>query len=323
MNIRIKNLLAYLPIITLSGCVSLSLVSPSFNYNNNYSGGNPNQITCDTGGFFSYPVCSIPISRFVALTAQYADPLESDAMVVYAMRNNNAFIFNDLVKTSVIESLNKGMFAGKYITNDATITFPPYLDELNEKLTNEYQPENNYISEADTYIYKFTLNAIHFAITPCIDVSDSISSPYDKEQYQQLFMLYKAFSIQYTNDILRHVGSGYFHFDTKYEDEEDLYNHLYASILKLNPSQLQHLAQAVFQRTNDAHPSFESGFYTDTGVAFGAIGTFSCTAENTSWKKYGSDYFGLNVSGVRILVQFKNRDVFANTDKQKLGIIPN
>ena len=317
MHIRIKRLMSYLLIILLSGCVSLSLVSPSFNYNNNYAGGNPNQITCDTGSFFSYPVCSIPISRFIALTAQYADPLESDAMIVYAMHNHNAFIFDDLVKTSLIESLNK------VATTDTTLRFPPYLDEMNEQLNNVYLPESDYVKEADMYIYKFTLNAIHFAITPCSDVSDNITSPYDKEQYQQLFTQYKVFSIQYTNDILRHVGSGYFHFDTKYEDENDLYDHLYATILKLNPSQLQHLAQSIFQRTAEARPSFDSNFYTDTGIAYGAIGTFSCTNENTSWKKYGSDYFGLNVSGVRILVEFKNRDVFANTDKQKFSILNN
>lgn len=305
----------------LGGCVSLSLVSPSFNYNNNYSEGNPNRISCDPGGFFSYPNCSIPISRFVAITAQYADPLNNDALIAYA-NENNSFVFDDINKITTLDKLNK-MFYSKPMSGERFHKLPQYFQERLEKMRDTYIPENDFKKIAHTYIYAFTLNTIHFAVTPCNNPTSQVDAPYDKEKYEQLYLKYKVFSIQFTNDILRHIGSSYFHFDTEYENEDDLYEHLYTKILKLNPSQIVSLAQKIYAQTNAEEPTFESSFYTKAGLTFGTIGTFKCTTDLTSWDKYGSDYFGLNVSGVRMLVHFKNRDVFANTDSHKMNIMNN
>lgn len=317
-----KTLLTYLPIIfLLSGCLSLSLVSPSFNYNNNYSGANPNQITCDVGGFFSYPECSIPISRFVALTVQYADPLESGAILTYAQKNNNAFIFDDIEKTATLESLNQQVFTQLDYNSLKFIHLPDSVQNLLIKQKNHYMPHDNYKKQVATYIYLYTLNAMHFAITPCEPFIPGTESMIDQKHEQQ-FMIYKVFSIQYTNNILRHIGNSYFHFNTTYENEDDLYEHLYANISKLDANQLLTLAKSIYQQTVAVAPQFESSFNT-TGITFGTLGDFYCRRDSTGWQKYGSDYFGINVSGVKLLVNFKNRDVFTNTEKTNFKIINN
>ena len=59
-----------------------------------------------------------------------------------------------------------------------------------------------------------------FATNSCDAVTQSYLSV-TSASYQQQYMLYKVFSIQYTNDILHHISGS---LTGKYDSEHDIYN---------------------------------------------------------------------------------------------------
>ena len=311
-KLQLTNLLKLLFILTsilmtLSACVTLSLVSPSISYNNNYGGAsNPNQIFCTQGSFFKSAFCTIPLSRFVAISSNNADMLESNALVNYAVANNS-FIFNDLTQVKVLTMLNTQIQESE--TSERYQHLPESVKKMYGKLQTKYIPEKNYAKQADAYIYIYALNTIDFATSACPNAELESSVLYSAKEYQQQqqFMLYKAFSMQFTNAVLMHIADS---VDGKYKNEADLFESLYAEILELDPVMLRSLAIQAYNTSLNAQPKFERSFYTREGIRFTRLGNFSCTKDIASWHRYAYEFFGLNVSGVRDEVHFKTSDVF-------------
>lgn len=304
-------------LLAMAGCTTLSLISPSFTYNNNYnSSNNPNMISCNDGTWFTSPYCSIPIAKFVTLTAKYADPSPKNILMDYDLKHGN-FIFYDLNQPKIIDQLNSE-FLKNFPEIDKYAAMPNPLQSLYTKVKENYIPHKNYQKLMEAYIYIYTISTLHFATSPCPtpDYGGGAFLAAESLTYQQQYVLYRAFSIQFTNYVLFNLSDS---VDGKYKDERDLYNTVYAKILKLNPYRLVRLAQDLYEQTTVYLPQTESGFY-NNGLNFGELGTFSCNKYGTSWYRFGFEFFGNNISGIHRLVHFKEQDKLENMDKSKFNL---
>ena len=302
--------------LAISGCMTLSLISPSVSYNNNYAAGsNPNQIFCTPGTFFKAAYCTIPLSRFIAISSHNADLMESSTLITYAKTHNNAFIFDDITKNTTLTELNNHIQESLLQTK---FQQPPLeVSKLYTKLTTVYIPEQNQLKQADTYIYLLTLNTLRFATDPCpVAFAENESANATPAAIQQL-MIYKVFSVRFTNAVLMHIADS---VDGKYDNETEMFDGVYAAILDLKPEQLRSLAIKAYQSTLQTAPKYNPDFLTPGGIRFAKVGNFSCTKEGTEWLRYGFEFFGLNISGVRNVVKFKTPDIYSNTDADRLMI---
>lgn len=329
-NLKYKNIikttLIMLPLgFMLSGCPTLAATAipgllpaliPNFNYNSIDI--NSNRISCYKGGIISSDYCSIPISRFVSITGDYADPYDVNLLLSYDINNNQHFFFDDINHTSTIDKLNKD-FLSNYPTPDEFAQLPVALQNLYIRMREKYIPKHDYKHLYSSYIYLYTINALHFATAPC-DMPYQLNSNLkaNESTLLQREMLYKTFTIRYTNEVLHHVADN---LSNKYNSETDLYNAVYKSILAIDDTKLQIMAQNLFSTINNHLPPFESAFFSDTGVSFGNIGTFGCATKGGYWTRYDYEYFGNNVSGVDIRVQFKQQDTLSQIETNKVAII--
>lgn len=306
----------------LAGCPSIATWLPSMvpslvpSVNLTNVSVNNNQISCFPGGLFTSEYCSIPITRFLAITTDYADPYsESNFLVAYGQKYNR-FVFADLDEEARLDQINSE-FLANYPTTAILAKMPENLRNLFIKIKEEYIPQRNYKKLSEAYTYLYTITTLDFATDPCLTrFSPATTAQESAEQLQ--FMQYKAFSIQYANAILMHISSS---LDSKYNNEFDAYEHLYTRILKLNAYQLDNLATGLYDKTMLYSPTqFESSLYT-IGARFGELGRFSCTGNATSWYKFGFEYFGTNISGIKRDINFKNKDIFENYDNEPIPII--
>jgi hypothetical protein len=300
-------------IVTMLPSVMPSMV-PSINYNS-IDVQNPNQISCNEGDLLSSEYCSIPISRFVAITSSNADPYYGSVLLLYGKDHN--FFFDNINKTEILESINVA-FIKNYPDTPHFAALPDALQHLYIVTKERDIPEHNYQKLFETYIYLYTINAMDFATNGCDATTQTYLSA-TSSNYKQQYMLYKAFSMQYTNDILHHISGS---LTGKYADEHEIYNAIYAEILKLDPYQLENMAQAIYARTSSNLPDFDDSFYS-TGIKFGEIGTFSCTPIGSIWEKFGYEFFGRVVSGLPHYVKFKNKDSFSRYDDTIIPVVDN
>lgn len=324
---NLKILSGIIPLsIILSGCPTFSLVSPSFTYNNNYnSNNNPNEISCERGGWFSAPYCSIPLSKFISISAEYADPYEPSLLVDYGLKHNS-FVFYDIDQTSTLRELNT-IFLKRFPNNEDFVKMPQALQTLYTNVKENYIPQKNYKKLMEAYIYIYTLSALHLATSPCPEpdlqaLKHKKSKKYKSAKnnqsfYQQQYILYRAFSMQFANDVLNHISGS---VTSKYKNERDLYENVYEKILDLNPNRLANLAQGLYDRTTIYLPQYNPSFYTTTGLDFGEIGTFACNKYGSVWDRFGFEFFGTNAAGLRHVVKYKNKDTFNKIDDSELLI---
>lgn len=302
----------------LTGCPSLTSAIPSFipslvpsvNYNT-LSINNPNQIQCYDGSWLSSEYCAIPINRFAAISSHYTSPFESNQLFDYALQNSS-FVFDNLDESSTLESLNL-QFIRKYPTGESFVKLPPEVQNLYLKMKEDYIKNHDFQKQMETYIYLYTLSTIDFANQICNESAIDGKNP----EYQQQLMLYKTFSMLFTNDLLHHVA---LKLSSKYNSQVDLYNGLYKTILDLNPYQLMNMAEMNYSIAYSNLPDFNQNFYTAEGVRFGEIGNFSCSKSGTSWLRFGYQYFGSKVAGLPYYVNFINKDTFNQYDDELIPV---
>jgi len=177
----------------------------------------------------------------------------------------------------------------------------------------EYIKNHDYQKQMEVYIYLYTLSAIDFANQICNESAIETKSA----DYQQQLMLYKAFSMLFTNDVLHHAV---LKLSSKYDNQVDLYNGLYKTIVTLNPYQLMNLAQMNYSIVYSSMPKFDSAFYSSEGAKFSELGNFSCNKNGTSWQRFGYQYFGSKVSGLPYYVNFINKDTFNQYDSDLIPV---
>jgi hypothetical protein len=318
MRKKLNNILALSGLggmtLLLSGCPSFSLVSPSFTYTNNYSDSNPNAISCYVGTWYSSGYCSIPISRFAAISSDYINPALTNLLLEYTYKYNR-FVFTDLDEESSLIQMNE-LFLANYPTSAQMVLLPEDLQHLYIQIKEVYIPKKDYHQLSTAYTYLYTLSAMQFATAACKEHFESATTPQEALRQTQ-FMEYKAFSMQYTNAVLLHISDS---VDGKYKNEFDLYEHLYEAILDLNPYQLTNMAANLYETTLIYSPDkFESALYT-SGVTFGELGKFSCNNITTRWTRFGFEYFGNNIAGTRRLVSFKSKDVLSTYDDDAIPL---
>ena len=306
--------------LTLTGCPTLSLVSPSFTYNNNYNAeNNPNEIECSNGNWYTSAYCAIPIPKFIALSSNYADPNDAISPLTYGL-NHQTFFFDDINKKSTLDELNQ-IFLKNYPNTNTFANLPLAVQKLYITIKEDYIPKHNYQKLMEAYTLLYTISTLHFATAKCKVNSDADVKLLlnHTPQMQQKFVLYKAFSLQFSNAVLLHISNS---FDTTYADEATLYNALYATILDLNPYQLNNLAQSIFNQTLAYMPKNTEStyFYKDDGIHFGELGSFSCNKNSSSWYRFGFEFFGTNTAGVLRSVKIKNIDSYKKFDKTLIPI---
>mgnify|MGYP006344136781 FL=1 len=323
---RIRTILALMPLaLILSGCPSLVTMLPSMvpsmvpSVNLNNVNVNNNQISCYAGGWFSSGYCSIPLSNFIGISSHYADPYDVNLLLNYDV-NNQQFFFDTINDSATIDKLNQN-FLSSYPNVNQFAALPTKIQSLYIKMKEEYIPKQDYANLYKGYIYIYTISALHFATAPCDESMPLLSNKkMSIESYQQQIMLHKAFAMQYSNAVLHYVAG---ELSDKYNDETKLYNSVYSKILTLNPYQLQNMAQSLYSRINSFAPAFNASFYTLDGVSFGDLGKFSCTPTGNIWSRYGYPFFGSNISGIDMRVQFKQHEVLSQYDDNEIAIIKN
>lgn len=307
----------------LSGCPTFATAIPSLipslipSVNYNSIDMNTNQISCYKGGTFSSDYCSIPISRFVSITSGYADPYNVNLLLDYDLNNQHHFFFDDINHASTIDKLNK-QFLNTYPAPDKFAQLPTALQNLYIRMREKYIPNHDYKNLYSSYIYLYTINALHFATNPCSQEDQLQTNQATAHIIYQRDMLYKAFAIRYSNEVLHHVAGD---LSSKYDSENDLYNAVYKYILAIDYNKLQNMAQDLFATINNKLPPFESSFFSETGVSFGNIGTFGCADKGGFWMRYDYEYFGNNVSGINLRVQFIQHDTLSQIDSSKTALI--
>lgn len=323
---RIRTILALTPLaLILSGCPSLVTMLPSMvpsmvpSVNLNNVNVNNNQISCYAGGWFSSGYCSIPLSNFIGISSHYADPYNVNLLLNYDV-NNQQFFFDNIDQSATIDKLNQS-FLSSYPNANQFAALPDKVQSLYIKIKEEYIPKQDYANLYKGYIYIYTISALHFATAPCDESMPLLSNKkMSIESYQQQIMLHKAFAMQYSNAVLHYVAG---ELSGKYNDETKLYNSVYSKILTLNPYQLQNMAQSLYSRISSFAPAFNNSFYTLDGVSFGDLGKFSCTPTGNIWSRYGYPFFGSNISGIDMRVQFKQHEVLSQYDDNEIAIIKN
>lgn len=277
---------------------------------------NNNQVSCYPGGTFSSEYCSIPIARFLAITTNYADPYaESNLFLSYGEKYQR-FVFADLDEQRRLESINQE-FLLHYPSTKTLSSMPKSLQELFTNIKDEYIPEHNYVKLSEAYTHLYTITTLDFATDPCLNKFTPATTAQESAQQLQ-YMQYKTFAIQYADAVLMHISGS---LTSKYDNEVDAYEHLYTQILKLDPYQLDNLATSVYDKTMLYTPKqFESDFYSFNGAKFGELGRFSCTRDATHWFRFGYEFFGTNVSGIKREISFKNKDTFNSYGDEKIPV---
>lgn len=322
----IRTILTLTPLtITLSGCPSLVTMLPSMmpsmvpSVNLNNVSLNNNQISCYQGDWFSSGYCSIPLSNFVGITSHYADPYDANLLLNYDI-NNQQFFFDNINHSSTIDKLNQN-FLKYYPEPNQFAALPNKVQSLYIKIREEYIPKKDYVNLYKGYVYIYTISALHFATSSCNESTPLLTNGNTPvESYQQQIMLHKAFSMEYSNAVLYYIAND---LTGKYTDETALYNAVYSQILTLNPYQLQNMAQSLYSRTNSFMPAFSNSLYTLAGVSFGDLGKFSCTKTGNTWSRYGYPFFGSNISGIDMRVQFKQHEILTQYDNDPIPISKN
>lgn len=327
-NMKIKSLtrlcLTVLPLsIILSGCPSFATVLPEIapslvpSVNLTNVSVNTNQISCYPSSTFSSSYCSIPLSKFVGIVSGYADPYNTNLLLAYDVNNKQGFFFDKVNHTREIESLNQ-YFLAQYPKANQFALLPVSVQDLYIKMREKYIPKHDYENLYRSYVYLYTISAIHSATNKCKTAEFNNINLYTNNASEsvvlQRAMLYKAFTIQYTNAILFHISDK---VDGTYDSELELYNAIYKQILHISPNQLQNIAQNIYAKTNMYAPQFESSFFSTNGTNFGDLGNFACTQYGGLWMRYDYEYFGRNLSGIDIRVKFKQHDTInINSDEK-------
>lgn len=306
--------------VTLSGCPSMVTMLPSMmpslvpSVNLTNVNVNTNKISCYPGSMFSSDYCSIPLSNFIGITSRYADPYDENLLLRFQF-NNNQFFFDAINHTNILDKLSAN-FIVNYPTASKFAALPDKVQRLYIKIKEDYIPNHRYLELRDSFIIIYTISTLHFATTNCESIPQ-FSSTESSTQYQQQIMVSKAFAMQFTNAILHNIND---EVETKYSDETALYNGVYSTILKLNPNQIQNMAQNIYARTIAFIPEFNQSFYHD-GISFGDLGTFSCNKRGNTWYRYGYPFFGENISGIDMRVQFKQVDVLDKFNDDSIPLI--
>lgn len=320
--------LTILPLgVVLSGCPSFATVLPEIapslvpSVNLTSVNVNTNQISCYPSSTFSSSYCSIPLSKFVGIVSGYADPYNVNLLLAYDVNNKQSFFFDHVNHRQEIESLNQ-YFIAEYPSANNFALLPLSVQDLYIKIREDYIPHHNYKKLYHSYIYLYTISALHSATNKCKTPAFNNINLYKNTNLSesavlQRAMLYKAFTIQYSNAVLYHIANK---VDSTYDSEIDLYNAIYEQVLKINPNQLQNIAQDIYAKTNMYAPQFESSFFTLSGTNFGDLGNFACTQYGGLWTRYDYEYFGRNLSGIDIRVKFKQHDTIANTNDNETQI---
>ena len=286
---------------TLSGCAAalLPLASsliPSVDITN--VNVNTNEINCYKGGFFSSDYCSIPISKFVSLASGYTNPLGTK--LIFNSPSQTSLARYDFQNHAVIDQLNK-IFLANYPAAKTFAKLPQSEQSLYIKMHERYIPNKDYHNLYNSYLYLYTLSIIDFASQPC-DADTFKNSGVSIET----FALYKAFSIQFANNILYSI---YGDVDGSHDNEIDLYNDVYSSILKIDPNKLNAMIQNIDSETNTFVPKSDwKDIFNDSGLSFGEIGTFSCTEKGNYLYRYGYQLFGTHVQGIDLRIKYKLTD---------------
>ena len=322
----IRTVLALTPLaLILSGCPSLVTMLPSMvpsmvpSVNLNNVNVNNNQISCYASGWFSSGYCSIPLSNFIGISSHYADPYDVNLLLNYDVHNQQ-FFFDNIDQSATIDKLNQS-FLRYYPNANQFAALPDKAQSLYIKIKEEYIPKRDYANLYKGYIYIYTISALHFATAPCDESMPLVNNTkMPIESYQQQIMLHKAFAMQYSNAVLHYIAAD---VSSQYYDETKLYNAVYSKILTLNPYQLQNMAQSLYSRLNSFAPAFNASFYTLDGVSFGDLGKFSCSPTGNIWSRYGYPFFGSNISGIDMRVQFKQHEVLSQYDDAEIPITKN
>lgn len=313
---KLKRLILIIPVITsitVGGCAAplaaLPGIVPSLIPSVDMStiNVNSNQISCYKGSWIFSDYCSIPISRFTSLTIPYATIDNASFLLLNINENHaNQQFFNDVNSKEGLESLN-AKFLKMYPEVSIFANLPKAEQSLYIKVRENYIPNKNYDKLYQSYIYLYTLNIMREALTPC-ESSDVFTS---------IQARHKVFAIQFTNDILYNISDS---LSSKYTDEKELYNKLYAKILTLNPYKLERLAKSILNKTNNAYTDSldHQSLTTIRGVGVGDLGRFSCNYHGSFWLKYDYNYFGDNTSGVDIRVKYKLNDDLNDMSSQKI-----
>ncbi len=311
--------------IILSGCPSLVTMLPSMvpsmvpSVNLSNVNINTNQISCYPGDWFSSGYCSIPLSNFIGISSHYADPYSANLLLSYDI-NNKQFFFDNINHEETIDRLNQN-FLTYYPAPNEFAALPDKVQSLYIKMKEDYIPKKDYDNLYKGYVYLYTISALRFATEPCNESTPLLTSnSIPVESYQQQVILHKAFAMEYTNAVLHYISND---LTEKYDNEAALYNAVYGQILTLNPYQLQNMAQSLYSRTNSFMPTFNNSFYTIAGISFGDLGKFSCTKKGNTWSRYEYPFFGSNISGIDIRVQFKQNEILTQYNNDPIPISKN
>lgn len=259
---------------------------------------NMNQVDCYKGSWMSSDYCSVPISRFAALSISYASI--DDAPKVLNLDINNDFVdqdfFNTIHNKDSIESLNQ-IFLKNYPDEHQFEEFPKAAQNLYVKIRENYIPKKNYDKLYASYMYLYTLAMMDEALRPCKN-GKTLSSQEVK---------HKIYALQFSNDVLYNVSSN---LSGKYDGESGLYNKMYGEILLVNPYKLENLAKSILSKMDSYYPQSVNSklLFSKDGLLVAELGSFSCNKNSSQWLKYDHDYFGNNTSGIDIRVKFKLRD---------------
>ncbi|MDD3267217.1 MAG: hypothetical protein PHC75_08595 [Burkholderiales bacterium] len=284
------------PLAGLSGLVPSLVPSMDFSSVNV----NMNQVDCYKGSWFSSDYCSVPISRFAALSISYASI--DNAPKSLKLNINDPLVdqtFFDMIHSKDgIESMNQA-FLMNYPDAKQFAEFPKATQDLYVKMKERYILKKNYDKLYASYMYLYTLAIMDEALRPC--ERGTVLSPQE--------VRHKIFALQFSNDVLYNVSSS---LSGKYDGESGLYNKFYKEILLLNPYKLENLANSILIKMNKYYPQEINSnlLFSKDGILIAELGSFSCNKHSAQWLKYDHDYFGINTSGIDLRVKFKLRDNF-------------
>lgn len=291
------------PLTSLSGLVPSLVPSVDLSSVNV----NMNQVDCHKGNWFSSDYCSVPISRFAALTISYASVDHAYELLNLDINDESMdqHFFDNIHNKYGIESINQTFLKG-YPDNHQFSEFPKSVQKLFIKIRENYIPNKNYDKLYQSYMYLYTLAVMDEALQSC-EENMSLSD---------LEVKHKIFTLQFTNDVLYNVSSD---VSGKYDGEVGLYNKLYEKILSLNPYQLENLANSILSKTNKLYPQNVNSkmLFSKDGLLIPELGTFICDQNISQWLKYDHDYLGNNTSGMDIRVMFKLKDTLDGMSQLK------
>lgn len=262
---------------------------------------NNNEINCYPGKYFTSDYCSIPLPKFISLSSEFANPFGSEFLFYPYQSDNSELTMHRLTSKKTIDELNT-LFLKNYPESKEFSSLPISLQTIYTNMKTQYIPKHDYQNLYNSYVYLYTMSALYFATDDCNRDDNSL-----KHVDIKTYTLYKAFSIQYANNLLYYI---YPSVDGKYNSESALFDGVYKEITKINPSRLTTLADNIYEKTVSLKPLDDwNNIFSESGISFGNAGTFSCSINGGTLYRYGYQYFGTHTQGIDLRVSYKINNV--------------